>query len=279
MSKGFWPAISGAVAQSERMDTIANNLANSDTTAFKRDQVAFQQVLSSATAAAQKEEIPRKPYTEKDFHRLDGRDSTFVAVEGSFTDFSQGRVKVTGSPLDLAVEGKGFLEVLAPQGVRYTRQGSLKMNADGGLVTTEGFPVLNPGGAPEPGKIPTREELMARAIRLDSAKDPKITITSDGKIYQGKQEVAQLSVVEFVDAKLLTKDGSSLFNNNELSANISQDDKSTTVRQGVLETSNVNAIAEMSELLKATRLFEANEKIVKTYGDLEGRAVNDLGKL
>ncbi|MGZ3696022.1 MAG: flagellar basal-body rod protein FlgF [Bdellovibrionota bacterium] len=278
MSKGFWPAISGAVAQSERMDAIANNLANSDTTAFKRDQVAFRQVLSSATSAAQKEDIPRKPYTEKDFHRLDGRDTAYVATDGSYTDYTQGRVKVTGSPLDVALEGKGFLEVLGPQGVRFTRQGSLKMNAEGSLVTTEGFPVLSPGGQPEAGKIPTREELAQRAIKLDTTKDPKLTITSDGKIYQGKQEVAQLSVVEFVDPKLLSKEGSSLFVN-DLAANISQDDKTTQIRQGVLETSNVNAIMEMSELLKATRLFEANEKIVKSYGDLEGRAVNDLGKL
>jgi flagellar basal-body rod protein FlgF len=278
MSKGFWPAISGAVAQSERMETIANNLANSDTTAFKRDQVAFQTVLSSATAAAQKEDIPRKPYTEKDFHRLDGRDTAYVQVQGSYTDHTQGREKITNSPLDVALEGKGFLEVLGPQGVRFTRQGSLKMNAEGSLVTTEGFPVLSPGGPADPTKVPTREESAQRAIKLDTTKDPKITITSDGKLYQGKQEVAQLSVVEFVDPSLLTKEGSSLFAN-DLTANVSQSESTTLVKQGVLETSNVNAIMEMSELLKATRLFEANEKIVKTYGDLEGRAVNDLGKL
>lgn len=277
MSKGFWPAVSGSVAQSERMDTIANNLANADTAAFKRDQVAFQTVLSSATTAAQKEEIPHKAYTEKDFHRLDGRDTAYVAVDGTFTDFTQGRVKITGSPLDVALEGKGFLEVLAPQGLRYTRQGSLKLNGEGALVTTEGFPVLAAGGPPEPGKTPTREELLARAIRIDTAKPGKLNITGNGTIYQGQQEVGQLGLVEFVDNKLLTKEGSSLFQN-ELAANLSAE-STTTVKQGMIETSNVNAIMEMSELLKATRLFEANEKLVKTYGELESRAVNDLGKL
>ncbi len=279
MSKGLWPAISGSIAQSERLDVIANNLANVDTAAFKRDQVAFQAVMSSAVTAAMKEDIPRKLYTEKDFHKLDGADSAYVAVEGTFTDFTQGRTKVTGNPLDIVLEGKGMFEVLSPQGLRYTRQGSLKLNPEGTLVTTEGFPVLSPGGIPEAGAPPVpREELLGRAIRLDPAVKGQVTITADGRIYQEKTEVGQIAVTEFVDPKLLTKEGSSLFRN-ETPANISQDASTTNVRQGMLETSNVNAIAEMTELLKATRLFEANEKVVRTYGELESRAVNDLGKL
>ena len=109
MSKGFGPAISGSIAQSERLDTIANNIANSDTNGFKRDQVAFRSVMSSAITAAQKEDIPRKAYTEKDFHRLDGADTAYVITDGTFTDFSPGRIKVTGNPLDVALEGKGKL--------------------------------------------------------------------------------------------------------------------------------------------------------------------------
>jgi flagellar basal-body rod protein FlgF len=276
MSKGLWPAISGSIAQSERLDVIANNIANSDTNGFKKDQVAFRSVMSSAVTAAMKEGIPTKPYTEKDFHKLDGSDTAYVALDGTFTDFSQGRAKVTGSPLDVALEGRGFLEVLSPQGVRYTRQGSLRMNQEGGLVTMEGFPVLSPGGQEAEGGQPVaREELLARAIRLNPA--GAVTITTDGKIFQGNQQIAELSVREFVDPKLLSKEGSALFKN-ETPANISAE-STTMVRQGMLETSNVNAIAEMTELLKASRLFEANEKIVRTYGDLEARAVNDLGKL
>lgn len=278
MSKGFGPAISGSIAQSERLDTIANNIANADTNGFKRDQVAFRSVISSAITAAQKEEIPHKAYTEKDFHRLDGADTAYVITDGTFTDFSPGRIKVTGNPLDVALEGKGLLEVLSPQGVRYTRQGVLKLGADGTLITGEGFPVLSPGGQPEPGKIPSREELLGRAVRIDPASKGALSITANGKIFQGKAEVGELSVVEFVDPKLLFKEGSSLFRN-ETPANISEGAMNTSVRQGMIETSNVNSIAEMTELLKATRLFEANEKIVKSYGELEGRAVNELGKL
>ena len=124
-----------------------------------------------------------------------------------------------------------------------------------------------------------REELLARAIRLDNTKaNGPVTITTDGKIYQGKALAGQLAITEFVDPKLLTKEGSSLFRN-ELSANFSKEDRKTNVRQGILETSNVNAVSEMVELLKASRMFEANEKLIRAYGELEGRAVNDLGKL
>ncbi len=277
--KGLWPAVSGSVAQSQRLDTIANNLANAETSAFKRDQVEFRNVLSDAEAAALKEDIPRKLYTDKDFHRLDGRDQSFVMVNGTHTDFTQGRVKATGSPLDVMIEGKGFLEVLGPQGSRFTRQGNLKLQADGTLVTTEGYPVLSRGGAPAgDGKMIPREELLARAIRIDSTKtNEPLTITGNGRIFQGKEQVGELSLVEFVDSKLLQKEGSSLYRN-DLNANLKTDGIQTTLHQGMLEGSNVNAVAEMTELLKATRMFEANQKVVKNYGELESRAVNDIGK-
>lgn len=280
MSKGLWPAVSGSIAQSERLDAIANNLANVNTNGFKKDQVAFQAIMSSAITAAQNEDIPRKPPTEKDFHRLDGSETAYVIQDGTHTDFAQGRATITGSPLDVAIEGKGFLEVLAPQGSRFTRQGSLRLGQDGALVTMEGFPVLSKGAVGgENGAAPvSREELAARAIRIDPAKSVQVSITSDGKIFQGREQVGEMSVVEFVDTKLLTKEGSSLFRN-ESPANISVDAKNTTVRQGMLETSNVNAVAEMTEMLRATRMFEANQKVVKTYGEMESRVVNDIGKL
>lgn len=287
MSKGLWPAVSGSIAQSQRLDTIANNLANSDTTGFKRDQVSFRSVLSDAQMAAQKEDIPRRPYKDKDFYRLDGADHNFVAIDGTHTDFSQGRAKITNNPLDVALDGKGFLEVLAPQGVRYTRQGSLKLTGEGNLVTSEGLPVLSPGGtgAVDPNnptaapKPETLEEAKGRAIRLDVSRGiNQLTITSNGSIFMGKEQVGSLGVSEFADPRLLIREGQALYRSDS-GANRLPEVSQTTVRQGMLEASNVNAVSEMTELLKATRLFEANQKVVKNYGELEARAVNELGKL
>lgn len=271
MSKGLWSAVSGSIAQSQRLDTIANNLANADTAGFKRDQVAFAQVMSDATSAALKEEVPRNPPTDKDLHRLDGRDIAFVILDGTTTDHSQGRVKVTNGPLDVLIEGKGFIEIGTPQGVRYTRQGSFKLAADGLLVNTDGNPVLRKGGGDAEG------DATARGIRLDPNAPGQISISKDGKIFQGADQVADIGVVEFVDLGLVKKEGNALYKN-DVAANISPDAVKSTLHQGMLETSNVNPIQEMTELLKATRLFELNQKVVKNYGELESRSVNDLGK-
>jgi flagellar basal-body rod protein FlgF len=276
MSKGLWPAVSGSIAQSQRLDTIANNLANSDTNGFKRDQVSFRAIYSDAKAAADKEDIPRAAYTEKDFYRLDGKDQSFVVVDGTQTDFAQGHAKVTNNPLDVLLDGKGFLQVLSPQGVRYTRQGNLKLTGEGNLVTNEGLPVLSAGGGPEPE---TREQAMSRAISFDITKGMgQFTITAAGEIFLGKEQVGDLGVVEFADPRLLIREGQALYRS-DVAANRLTDVTATSVKQGMLEGSNVNSVSEMTEMLKATRLFEASQKIVKTYGDLEGRAVNDIGKL
>lgn len=288
MSKGIWPAVSGSLAQSQRLDTIANNLANSDTTGFKRDQVSFRAVLSDAQAASDKEDIPRRLYKDKDFHRLDGQDHAFVAVDGTHTDFSQGHNKITNNPLDVALEGRGFLEILTPNGVRYTRQGNLKLTGEGALVTNEGFPVLSAGGGPTPldptnpngpQKQETMLEAKGRAISFDPSKPMgQLTITNKGQIFSGKEQIGELGIIEFVDPKLLIREGQALYRN-DMTANRLGESTQTQVRQGMLEASNVNAVSEMTEMLKATRLFEANQKLVKNYGELESKAVNEIGRL
>lgn len=279
MSKGVWPAVSGSIAQSQRLDVVANNLANVNTDGFKRDQAAFRKVMANAEKAAFESDIPRQAYTDKELHPLDGRDTAFVVLDGVFTDFSQGKIKNTGSSLDIAVEGKGFIEVLTPQGPRYTRQGGLKLNSEGALVTTEGFRVLSRVGpdAAATGQ-PTQEELEARSIIFDAAANGRISITERGEIFQGRDLLGEISLVEFVSPKLLQKEGNSVYRN-EIGANLQREVLDTKIRQGMLEASNVNPISELTNMLQATRLFEANQKIVKAYGELEAKAVNDIGRL
>ncbi len=295
LASGLWTAVSGAAAQAHAVDTVANNLANSDTMAFKKDQPAFKEYLSTLERDKESVDVPRGPIKDKDFYPLEGRDQSFVVVNGTHTDFRQGNLRVTNSPMDLALDGKGFLEVSTPAGIRYTRHGSLKMATDGRLVTAEGYPVLasQPGGLAQiqgqvqgqaPGGVGADQGGLAQqdpsvAARFINLRDRgTISVGESGEVYAGDQLVAKLSVAEFQTQNGLRKVGNHLFENRD-PANRIADAKNTIIRQGVLETSNVNPIEEMTNLIKANRLFEQDLKAMKTYGELMGREANDVGKL
>jgi flagellar basal-body rod protein FlgF len=276
---------------------VANNLANVDTGAFKKDAPTFKQYMANVEREHGTVDIPRGPIKDKDLYPLDGRDQAFVTVDGTYTNFKQGNLRVTQAPLDVALDGPGFLEVSTPNGIRYTRQGSLKVATDGRLVTSDGNPVLisSPGGpaaqgglseptpadqgrspAAQGGAGPGNGEVSTRFLNLRDRGN--ITINGIGEVYAGDDLVGRLSVVEFNDARRLRKQGGSLFVNPD-PLNVSAQPQRTQVRQGVLEGSNVNPVEEMTNLIRANRAFEQDLKAMKTYNDLMGREANDIGKL
>jgi flagellar basal-body rod protein FlgF len=294
LSSGIWVSVSGAAAQAQAVDTVANNLANQDTLGFKKDQPTFKAYLADVERE-QTVDVPHGQIKNRDLYPLDGRDQTFVVVDGTYSNFKQGPLRVTQSPLDVAMDGPGFIEVSTPQGLRYTRQGSLKISMDGRLVTSDGFPVLSAqaGGLAAAnrqlssvgGQAQAQAQSTADAARFINMRDrgTNLSITSSGDLYAGDQLVAKLSVAEFQDLNKLRKAGGSLFENadpaNRLDINGANGPQHTIVRQGVLEGSNVNPIEEMTSLIKANRLFEEDLKAMKTYGELMGREANDIGKL
>jgi len=290
LATGLWTSVSGAASQAANVDIISNNLANSDTLGFKKDAPSFKEYLSAKEREHGAEDIPRGPIKEKEFYPLDGRDQSFVVMDGTYTNFKQGSLRVTNAPLDVAMDGPGFIEVSTPTGVRYTRQGSLKLAMDGRLVTNDGFPVLSsqPGGmAAQQNAVLAQQQAQGRApanvadaARFINLRDRggNFSITGAGEIYAGDQLIAKISVVEFQDNNKLRKIGGSLYENGD-PANYSTNPPKTIVRQGVLETSNVNPIEEMTNLIKANRMFEADLKAMKTYGEMMGRESNDIGKL
>jgi flagellar basal-body rod protein FlgF len=302
LSNGIWTAASGAAAQSQAVEMVANNLANSDTLAFKKDTPTFKDYLAIQQREHGALDIPRGPIKEKEFYPLDGRDQTYVIVDGTYSNFKQGSLKVTQAPLDVAIDGPGFLEVSTPSGIRYTRQGSLKVATDGRLVTSDGNPVLasTPGGlaaAPTPnqqqdqgrqdpalgaqGRAPAglnTQDVAARFINLRDRGSNNLNINQQGEIYSGEDLIGKLSLVEFTDVNKLRKQGGSLYENQD-AANQPINPGKTLLHQGMLETSNVNPVEEMTNLIKANRLFEEDLKSMKTYGEMMGREVNDLGKL
>lgn len=300
LATGMWTSVSGAAAQALAVETVANNLANVDTNGFKKDVPAFKEYLSSAEREHDRPSIHIGPVKDKDLNPLYDRDQSHVIVHGNYTSFKQGPMKVTKAPLDVAIEGPGLIEVATPQGTKYTRHGSFKLAQDGRLVTNEGYPVLlgragglagsepnavtAPGaagaeaqtGAPIPGSL-ADPNVASRFINLKDRGN--ITINEKGEIYSGADLVGQFSFVEFENPKLLQKTGLQYFTNSLPEKNAVKEASVSKIHQGMVEGSNVNPVEEMTNLIKANRLFEHDLKVMKTFGDMMGREANDIGKL
>lgn len=280
--KDLWVPISGAIAQQRNVETIANNVANANTPGFKKDQLAFKEHLTTLEKGYQDIDLPNKEWAPEDFYRSYGAERAQVKVDGSFTNHQQGSLQPTNNPLDLGIHGKGFFEVLTPNGVRYTRKGTFTISNKNQLVTSEGFPVLTKLNIP--ASALSRELASNQKIDLPQPKERalqlakgNISINLEGEVYQGGNRLAQLSVVEFEDLHALRKEGNSLYINKDLQ-NIKDAESKSAVHQGFVEGSNVNAISEMSNLIKAHRHFESIQKVIKAYDDITGRGVNEIAK-
>lgn len=278
--KNIWVPLSGQVAQQRKVETIANNVANANTVGFKKDQLVFKEHLTALTKGVEDIDIPRKEFSPADFYHTQGAENAMVAVDGSFTIFEQGTMIPTSNPLDIALKGEGFIEVLTPTGVRFTRKGNLSLSRDGELVTDQGFKVLSNLELPE-GAL--REPAVAAAIPAPETRilkvptNTKLTFTDKGEVLTRDGLVAKMSIVEFKDMHALRKEGNSLYITPDEN-NLIRSDIKTTVNQGFLEGSNVNAIEEMSELIKAHRHFESIQKAINAYDQISGKAANEIGK-
>lgn len=273
--KSIWVPVSGAIAQQRKVDTLANNIANANSPGFKKDDVVFKEYMTQLEKGTNDIDLPSKEWAPRDFYKTGGAQHAYVDTVGSYTSFSQGQLTPTNSPFDLAINGKGFFEVLSSNGVRYTRNGKFTIDKNGFLVTNDGMFVLKklPGNNIE--SIPEGTTPESRRILLPNFK--KMDITNNGKIVLDGLEADQLSVVEFADPVALKKEGNSLFFNTD-NNNLLLDPKKSTVMQGFIEQSNVNVVNEMQELIKAHRHFEAIQKAISTYDKLMGRGLNEISK-
>jgi flagellar basal-body rod protein FlgF/flagellar basal-body rod protein FlgG len=238
--------LSRQVVLERQMDVVANNVANINTNGFKADRSLFEEFLTSRAH-------------EDNFTARDRRIS-FVQDRGTFKDFAQGAFEQTKNPLDVAIDGPGFLVVQTPAGERYTRDGGLKINNQGQLVNSSGYPVL--GGSGPIVMQPT---------------DKQLTIASDGNVtvLEGTNRVdsvrGKLRVVRFADAQQLVKEGSNLY-----SGTAAQPDIASKVQQGFIEKSNVNSVAEMSRMIEVTRAYTSISAMLQQQGDLRKTAIEKL---
>lgn len=294
--KDLWVSVSGAIAAQQNVETIANNVANANTPGFKRDQLTFKEQLTALTKGMEDVDLPQKEWAPEDFYRSYGAEDAYVKVDGSHTIHEQGQLSPTSNPLDLALSGKGFFEVQTPNGIRYTRKGNFSIGKDGSLVTDQGFPVLSRANltgteiiAPtvnlasdktaknEVARMPANQIPTPEERKINVGTGGKISITRDGEVYLAGNKIADLSVIEFIDGQTLRKEGNSLYINNDF-ANVIKTPPKTAVHQGFVEESNVNAVTEMSNLIKANRQFESIQRAIKAYDGITGRSVNEIGK-
>lgn len=264
-SKGIYTAVSGAIAQNAKLDTIANNLANTNSTGFKKDRQVFSEFLSSYEKVQDGINVPRIPAAVESFYDMQGGDKAYVNPAGTYTDHSQGQMKVTQSPLDFGIEGKGFFEVLTPAGVRWTRNGSFSIDGEGRLVTKSGFPVLVDGN----------QDPAQRVIQVGNE---KLSASASGDLFMGGNPVGRFALVDFTDPTQVRKQGNGLYQRNSTEFIPRSVAGEARVHQGFLEGSNVNVVEEMTDMIMAHRVFEATQQAVKAFDHMDDKLINGVGR-
>lgn len=265
--KGIYTALSGALAQTTKIDTIANNIANVNTTGFKRDQQTFGEYLTALEKEPQVIQVPRVPASIESFYDMNGGDKGFVDATGTYTNFEQGSLKHTGGKLDLAIDGAGFFEVATPGGVQLTRSGNFTVDGNGQLVTKDGHPVLLEGD------LTANPE--SRTVRFSGLAQPYIS--DGGEVFDGQRKLGNISLLQVSNLDSLQKVGS---NNYSVKPNMQADitqAKVPNLKQGFLETSNVNIVNEMTEMITAQRVFEGTQKAISAYDAMADKLINVVG--
>jgi flagellar basal-body rod protein FlgF len=225
------------------MDVIANNLANMSTPAYKRESMRFQEYV---------DQLPHAP------GQTSPKTLSFVQDTGVMRDMSEGQLKRTDAPFDLAIDGKGFFAVQTPNGTRYTRNGHFSLNAEGQLVTDSGAQVLGEGGP--------------ITITPD---DGDIHIAADGTVSGKQGQLGKLRLVNFASASGLVKQGASLYSTGETPQPVT----GSSIEQGMIETSNVHPVLEMSNMLQVMRNYQATSSLTKTQEAIMRQAIQKLGAM
>jgi flagellar basal-body rod protein FlgG len=257
MLDSLYIAATGMHAQQLNVDTIANNLANVNTTAYKRSRVSFEDLLYRESARGSGALLGTEPSA-----RFGGG----VGIVDTTKSFAVGDLRKTDGPLDLAIRGAGFLEVLLPDGSRaYTRSGTLQANREGTLVTGEGHVVMPAMQLPQ----------EATEVAIDAAGNVTAKVPGEARAV----EVGQLELARFVNPAGLTALGNNLYVATEKSGDALHGKPGGegfgTVAQGFLEGSNVRLVDELIGLVLAQRAFEVNAKAVQASDELLGM-VNNL---
>jgi flagellar basal-body rod protein FlgG len=262
MINSLWISKTGMEAQQMQLDTISNNLANVSTTGFKRSNVAFEDLMYQnlrqvGSATSEQSQLPTGLQL-----------GTGVRVVGTARQFTQGNVQQSSNNLDVAIQGNGFFQVTMPDGsIGYTRDGSFKINAQGQVVTSNGFAVANGITVP------------ANAENLVISADGNVTasIKENGRMVE--RQIGTLALASFINPAGLEPRGQNMYIETAASG---QPNTGTpglngmgSLMQGYLETSNVNVVQELVTMIQTQRAYEMNSKAIQTSDQM----LQKLGQL
>ena len=246
MDSGYYAACAGLRARSQALDLMASNLANAQTTGYRSGSTTFQSLLAAHTPASTLPALNRAV-------------NDFGVLGYSVVDQSAGSMEHTGGQLDLALEGKGFFEVQTGSGVLYTRNGGFQISVKGQLITANGSPVLGEQGRP---------------LQVPSG---NVTIAADGTVSVNGLNAGRIRVSEFPAGTALKAEGNSYYS---APAGKAQAAKASSVRQGMLESSNVNPVTAAVELISVQREAEMLQRALSLFNtEFQRIAAQDLPRV
>lgn len=237
MYKGIYIALSGATLKQNQIDMISQNLANASTLGYKKDKMAFQDFMMSQMNGQQ--------------DTLEAR--TLSDLSAVRTDFTSGNMVRTGNPLDVAIDGSGFMSL---EGGKFTRRGDLKLDTTGYLINTQGVKVLGKNGP----------ILIAGKGVVDI--NPAGDVSVDGV------RIDKIRLVDFPDMNALRKSGEDSFETQQTPV-----DSKATLKQGYVETSNIEVVREMVQLIAAMREFEMSQKAIQSFDEATAKVTTDMARL
>jgi flagellar basal-body rod protein FlgG len=224
---------------------LSNNLANVNTIGYKADLPVFRFNEPAAEADPATGEVPKL--------------SPYLSPIDHVTNFTEGALRETGNPLDVAIVGDGFFAVQTPDGIQYTRKGRFSVNEQGQLSTADGNAVMGQGGE----------------IAIDGS---RVEISEAGEVSVDGAVVDVLRVVDFERPYPMQKVGGTRFVPAESSAQ-PQESRNYRIAQGAVEASNVDALRTMTELIESLRVFESYQKAIRAADDATAKTVNEVGRV
>lgn len=261
MHPALWVSKTGLSAMDKQLTVISNNLANVSTTAFKKDSAVFEDLLyhnvrQPGGLQSQNNQLPSGLQL-----------GSGVRVAATQKNFAQGDYNITDRSLDVAIQGNGFFRVLLPEGnIGYTRDGRFQLNADGDIVTANGY-LLEP-----------QVNIPADAASINISDDGVISITRQNEV--DGEEVGQITLAGFINPEGLSSMGQNLFLETTASGapvvDVPGESALGKVRSNMLEASNVNSVEELVNLITAQRGYEMNSKVVAAADGMMSFVVQQL---